>query len=1021
VGEFLGEGGNTAVYATRYDSQDAVLRLINDTSDDAAVKAAEDFVEGVAGLKQRGVPVVDVYDSGYRQVEGRKVYDYVVAEHISPETMKTEKLGTYFAELQAMTPEARAAASKTAKYAAFMEFVNKTSGMKKIGDFSPDHIVYHGGEWKVYDLTANHVDAAPSDTFNPRQTMWAKLYDVKAYNKGLTGETDLIDPQTIKDINRTISDARMGPMEELAGAGGGGPVSEVVASATAPLSRHVPTWKAPTHDVQTMGEQAAGSKRGGFFSRALNRQIDDVDAKYREFFGRDVSYTELEAMYAGPPGSGLTARLTSVNFSGSNKLNLNASIVDENGRHVGIVQRELLKEESGAFVLVNKMVKVDPAYAGRGYAGALYQQQDAFLASISRHADTRVTLHADLAVGRYAWANEGFKFADEKTRKMFQGQWKEFLEEKGIKLTDDELARFQEPEHFSRFDDGRKLEFPVYICPRCGEPMIQNKKAQVRCNRWCNSPDFGESYENFWDPSSKGLQPSKTMQVHAGKLFLLTHGDWHGVRHVARGTGDDGVAVATGASRGFNATEELIDPTQATRIAAMPSETDLATTTMAFTPARSAGMRTTMAAIPNTGNPAFQRYPIGMEVLIPRSGGRPPSHAVITSHLDSGRVRAQFQENGQIAWKDLRPETLDPLNAVGGAARQVPVPTPSEIYPVGSRVRVPRSDGSTSEGVVLAHESSGRIKVQWQQPEGIATKPLTPEQLNQVNPGMWPQGTVPTGFEKVQGRQVLEQDMILPSNAQGPAVQIDYHHPQIQRLTAYSKMVASRQASEVERIRAVQVYTRKHLRGGEDAWRAFEAGRAQQGNKAIGLGDYMEAGLGVCKQNSLALQLGMQELGINSRYVRGFVQMPNGRRGGHAWVEAEINGRWYLLDNLWEDWNLKPVDEVYSEGWQAPRGYRPMRTEAQEAVVYKPANPRPKPVVSASDPYPVGAEVWVPRTGAQPSWGRVTEHRADGKVRVDFEGGYKWAARENLDRVNPLDVGELPDDLPPEIARGMGG
>jgi hypothetical protein len=211
--DYVGAGGNTVIYGTNYDSRPAVVRLINDKTDAAAVLAAREFVNGVKGLANNGIPVVKVFDAA-SHVSGSdgddEVFDYVVTERIPTEVMEKEKLGTYFAHLSQLNAAARNAERESAKYKAFLKFVRLTAGLKKIGDFSPDHIVYHEGEWKVYDLSANHIPYAvnENEAFNPRSSVWSKLYSVKHYQRGEAGEFDLIDPGTIDDINSTVSEAR---------------------------------------------------------------------------------------------------------------------------------------------------------------------------------------------------------------------------------------------------------------------------------------------------------------------------------------------------------------------------------------------------------------------------------------------------------------------------------------------------------------------------------------------------------------------------------------------------------------------------------------------------------------------------------------------------------------------------------------------------------------------------------------------------------------------------------------------
>lgn len=276
----------------------------------------------------------------------------------------------------------------------------------------------------------------------------------------------------------------------------------------------------------------------------------------------------------------------------------------------------------------------------------------------------------------------------------------------------------------------------------------------------------------------------------------------------------------------------------------------------------------------------------------------------------------------------------------------------------------------------------------------------------------------PEGFVRSEAGDVVAHDVIVPSAGSGPPVHIDYNHPEIMQFVAYSRMVAHRAVSPLQRVQAIQNYIQQRMRPDGAAWEALENGEKQRGASVISLGDYFRAGVGVCKQNALALQIGLQELGMGSKYVRGFVQKPDGGRGSHAWVEAEIDGTSYVVDNLWNDWNLQRAEDVYHPNWNGPRGFRPIKDPSHAAVFFVPTFARQVAPVSAMEPYPIGSNVLVPRSSGAAVPGRVTAYMGD-NVRVDFvengQAAYKIVPRAALDYVNPLVTAPVPERLPPEL------
>jgi transglutaminase superfamily protein len=306
-------------------------------------------------------------------------------------------------------------------------------------------------------------------------------------------------------------------------------------------------------------------------------------------------------------------------------------------------------------------------------------------------------------------------------------------------------------------------------------------------------------------------------------------------------------------------------------------------------------------------------FPVGAEVRVPRSDGS-VSRGVVEARTPEGlRVRVPTAD-GSTGTKILPPEVLAAHNVVASAA---PSSLPKSLFPVGQRVDVPRTGGGKTPGEVLEHYPNGNVKVGF---EGH-TKILSGDDLAKANPGrLAQQGHVPAGYtRKVGDIDHLPDGAILPSKGNGPAVSIDASHPALADLLSKARKLGKGWGGDLAKVKKLQALIKSKMPDRLQEWQAFEA--SQGGKGVLSLGEYFDQGCGVCKQNALATQVGLQEMNIPSRYVRGVVDK-GGVRGGHAWVEAKIGGKWYVLDSLWDHWNLMPAEQAYGRPGITPDGSR---------------------------------------------------------------------------------------------------
>lgn len=339
----------------------------------------------------------------------------------------------------------------------------------------------------------------------------------------------------------------------------------------------------------------------------------------------------------------------------------------------------------------------------------------------------------------------------------------------------------------------------------------------------------------------------------------------------------------------------------------LPSDSPLPSTRSRRNPTR--GPPDATQTLVGTLDSELPTFPIGSEVRVPRSDGTVSAGVVEASTPSGVRVRVPTADGGT-GTKVLPPSVLSAHNPVAAA-------TPKSLFPVGQAVDVPRTGGGTTPGRVLQHYPNGNVELGFQG----HTKIVSGEDLARANPGrVAQQGQVPAGYtRKVGDVDHLPDGAILPSKGNGPAVSIDASHPALADFLAQAKKIGRGWAGDMAKVKRLQEAIKSRMPDRLQEWADFE--RSQGGKGVLSLGEYFQQGCGVCKQNALATQLGLQEMGVPSRYVRGVVDK-GGVQGGHAWVEAKIGSKWYVLDNLWDHWNLMPVDQAYGRPGITPEGSR---------------------------------------------------------------------------------------------------
>jgi hypothetical protein len=92
-----------------------------------------------------------------------------------------------------------------------------------------------------------------------------------------------------------------------------------------------------------------------------------------------------------------------------NVIYVSGRVIDLEGNEVGEFSRHLRRDPDGKLVAVHESLEIDPSVQGSGFANEFNQNLYDWY---RRSGVDRVELYADIDVGGYAWATQGYDFAD---------------------------------------------------------------------------------------------------------------------------------------------------------------------------------------------------------------------------------------------------------------------------------------------------------------------------------------------------------------------------------------------------------------------------------------------------------------------------------------------------------------------------------------------------------------------------------------------------------------------------------
>lgn len=173
---------------------------------------------------------------------------------------------------------------------------------------------------------------------------------------------------------------------------------------------------------------------------------------------------------------------------GSN-VELSGNVVDEDGNNVAHFTREI--RDRG--IVVHSHLEVDPDFQGSGFAAKFNQNAEE---AYKRWGFKAINVHADIDVGKYAWAQQGYDFSDDDARDG----------------------------HFNLLRDDFADDFVPVAAREEFRQWLDQKRANHELDHAWQFAALDDGEEWYWASNTKDGNG------HLGKAFMLWGPEWSGYK-----------------------------------------------------------------------------------------------------------------------------------------------------------------------------------------------------------------------------------------------------------------------------------------------------------------------------------------------------------------------------------------------------------------------------------------------------------------------------------------------------------
>jgi hypothetical protein len=169
-------------------------------------------------------------------------------------------------------------------------------------------------------------------------------------------------------------------------------------------------------------------------------------------FDGKVAKEEVKAAWEGTFAGGYRT-ITDTLAEDVGKVMAAGSILAPDGQHVGQFERHILRDGRGNVTVEHALMEVNQDMRV-GFADAFNAQAEAHY---RRWGVAQITVYADISVGKYCWAQQGYTFATEAEREAMIDRFDGWCKAHGHTIPDNTLVQMQHPWDIAGYTGGGEV------------------------------------------------------------------------------------------------------------------------------------------------------------------------------------------------------------------------------------------------------------------------------------------------------------------------------------------------------------------------------------------------------------------------------------------------------------------------------------------------------------------------------------------------------------------------------------
>jgi hypothetical protein len=207
----------------------------------------------------------------------------------------------------------------------------------------------------------------------------------------------------------------------------------------------------PKHGDIDISKLNRGTKieETGYLKKRLEKSdMQDYDASPIDVFNgilRGSTVEGVEHVFSDPQGSYRSELLAAFIKMGDASMQIGSDVPvchlsftmkDSKGKSMGMMSRRVARKKDGSLAVYNAIFELEQEHMSTGIAKKIYRRSEQYWKHLAQDKPIDMRLTANISIGVYSWAGEGFDFADQYDLNTARDNLKKFCSDNDIDLNE---------------------------------------------------------------------------------------------------------------------------------------------------------------------------------------------------------------------------------------------------------------------------------------------------------------------------------------------------------------------------------------------------------------------------------------------------------------------------------------------------------------------------------------------------------------------------------------------------------